>query len=107
MLWYPTARSNCHGRSRRQRDSTHTFWWGLFTYLHQSSQPHELWRREALMCGGEKTSIREMNKHAGRFLREVLGSAGAQAPCWKYWECWECRAHPGALPAVALGSVTD
>jgi len=30
----------------------------------------------------------------GAFLREVLGSAGGQAPCW------ECRAPPGAPSAV-------
>ena len=33
--------------------------------------------------------------HSTRLLREALGSAGAQAPCW------ECRAQPGASPAVA------
>ena len=36
-----------------------------------------------------------------RFLREVLGSAGAQAPAG-----WECRAQPGAPPAAARDSPT-
>jgi len=36
-----------------------------------------------------------------RFLREVLGSAGAQAPAG-----WECRAQPGAPPAAARDNPT-